>query len=70
VAFHIEYFRAGVKVMAVPCRQSLDVAEQIALEELRYLEATHAQILDMDDGGTVVVSVSCGSTATVFGHPH
>jgi hypothetical protein len=57
-------------VMAVPCRKSLDVAEQIALEELRYLDANHAQILDMDEGGIVVVSIRCGVAATVSGYPH
>jgi hypothetical protein len=57
VDFRIEYFRAGVKVMGVPCPKKLREAELIAREGLRLFKSDNAHILDMDDGGKVVATV-------------
>lgn len=57
MAFRIEYFRADVKVMAVPCPKHLRDAELVALEGLRLFKADKARILDMDNGGKVVATI-------------
>jgi hypothetical protein len=58
MAFRIEYFRAGVKVMAEPCSRNLDEAEFNALEGLGLYEADRASILDMNDEGYTVATVA------------
>jgi hypothetical protein len=43
--------------MGLPCPKKLREAELIAREGLRLFRADNAQILDMENGGDVVVTV-------------
>lgn len=58
MAYRIDYFRSGVKIMASPCPVSLEQVKIVARDGLYRFQADKAHVLDMDRKGVTVAIVN------------